>query len=200
MSSLTISLYLVCIAIIIAAAIALLLSKSYIITSTKAIKFKLVLTAVKDIVYARRSIIDYVYLPNANVSKMKIALYGKNIVIVRALEQIVFGNCNRAFELTPWLKVNTSLECIIINTKNITLTQLKKALQGEQNTVTIYVLPEGCSIEGNIKISTYIVTVYPNATGYICTNVINSEGKTILQGCYSVNKPITLKIVSICNK
>ncbi len=194
MSSLTIALYIVCIAIIIASAAALLLSENYFKISKSALDYKLLLRAIDDIIHARRSLIDYISLPRAKVTFIKFVIYGRNLVIINAIKTMAVGErCKSFFELTPWLLVNDTEKCILVNMSEITLTQLVESLQGKRNIVTVYTVPSNCSVQGSVRVNVKVVPVYPNGTGYICYYV-NDSGTCTRVG----NRIIVLRIVSLC--
>ncbi len=194
MSSLTIALYIVCIAIIVASAAALLLSENYFRISKSALDYKLLLRAINDIIYARRSLINYISLPRARITFIKFVIYGKNLVIINAIKTIVIGEaCKNFFELTPWLLINNTERCVLVNMSEITLTQLVKTLQGERSIVTVYTMPSNCSVQGNIRVNVEIVPVYPNKTGYICY-YINNSGTCTRVG----SRIVVLRIISLC--
>ncbi len=159
MSSLTVSLAIVAIALIVASSIALIFFQNQ-LNIEKEIKEEIqLINALQDIIYAREKTINYIF-PNASVKLSRVLIQGETALLIeRAIDYVQIGKCRELFKLTPWIEEDLSKECVRVWFMNITRFTIQEVKHKLGNIITVYALPKGCSFMGKIQVNTYAVRV-----------------------------------------
>jgi len=203
MSATTIALAIIVTVIVAVSSLALLLLKQSVNIHETAMKLEQVYKALQDIVYVRRENVKLLHIPGPaeenRIVTMSILVEGRTVLYIdNALYNVTYGSpgsCARAFPLATWLRASPGGECIQVLFGLRTL----ELVERNSDVVYVYVRPEGCKLEGYVKLDVDSVTVQPGVDNKIYFRVVFEDG-TIRTYVLDRDKPLTVKIVRICGK